>query len=236
VVQRTSSDLRLNPHLHVVFLDGAYHQDSGELAWQELGQLRIREAAPSFAPARPTTSTKIGASTFTPFKSGRQLRPPRGIPRRARRWRRHAVADLLRFCRIRQPLYADGHWQQRLSQCVGTHSDELLRRLQHDHGSRNHGYVCGGAAQARVPRQQPGRGHSGWLCSTPTTSHFADRSSPSFAADFVRPRIGRACCPSSKRAICSLSRVLSLGRGRRHRFFDRQKGATCEDARPPSLI
>jgi len=24
VVQRTSSDLRLNPHLHVVFLDGAY--------------------------------------------------------------------------------------------------------------------------------------------------------------------------------------------------------------------
>jgi hypothetical protein len=25
VVQRTSGDLRLNPHLHVVFLDGAYH-------------------------------------------------------------------------------------------------------------------------------------------------------------------------------------------------------------------
>jgi hypothetical protein len=25
VIQRTSSDLRLNPHLHVVFLDGAYH-------------------------------------------------------------------------------------------------------------------------------------------------------------------------------------------------------------------
>jgi hypothetical protein len=33
VVQRTSSDLRLNPHLHVVFLDGAYHELSDELAW-----------------------------------------------------------------------------------------------------------------------------------------------------------------------------------------------------------
>ena len=26
VVQRCSSDLRLNPHLHVVFLDGAYYE------------------------------------------------------------------------------------------------------------------------------------------------------------------------------------------------------------------
>jgi hypothetical protein len=30
-VQRTSSDLRLDPHLHVVFLDGAYHEQDGEL-------------------------------------------------------------------------------------------------------------------------------------------------------------------------------------------------------------
>ncbi len=30
VVQRTSSDLRLKPHLHVVFLDGAYHEHEGE--------------------------------------------------------------------------------------------------------------------------------------------------------------------------------------------------------------
>jgi hypothetical protein len=29
-VQRTSSDLRLNPHLHVVFLDGAYHEAGAE--------------------------------------------------------------------------------------------------------------------------------------------------------------------------------------------------------------
>jgi len=29
VVQRTSSDLRLNPHIHAVVLDGVYH-DAGE--------------------------------------------------------------------------------------------------------------------------------------------------------------------------------------------------------------
>jgi hypothetical protein len=43
VVQRTSSDLRLNPHLHVVFLDGAYHEDGATLAWEELGHLKTRE-------------------------------------------------------------------------------------------------------------------------------------------------------------------------------------------------
>ena len=30
VVQRSSSDMRLNPHLHVVFLDGAYHERGAE--------------------------------------------------------------------------------------------------------------------------------------------------------------------------------------------------------------
>ena len=43
VVQRTSSDLRLNPHLHVVFLDGAYHERDAELVWQQLGHLKTRE-------------------------------------------------------------------------------------------------------------------------------------------------------------------------------------------------
>jgi Putative transposase len=43
VVQRTSSDLRLNPHLHVVFLDGAYHELGPQLAWQALGHLQTRE-------------------------------------------------------------------------------------------------------------------------------------------------------------------------------------------------
>src|SRR5262249_34445490 len=43
VVQRTSSDLRLNPHLHVVFLDGAYHEEGASLAWEQLGHLKTRE-------------------------------------------------------------------------------------------------------------------------------------------------------------------------------------------------
>jgi Putative transposase len=42
LVQRTSSDMRLNPHLHVLFLDGAYHEDGAELVWNELGHLQTR--------------------------------------------------------------------------------------------------------------------------------------------------------------------------------------------------
>ncbi len=49
VVQRTSSDLRLNPHLHVLFLDGAYHEAgdalADELAWTELPHLRTRDGS-----------------------------------------------------------------------------------------------------------------------------------------------------------------------------------------------
>jgi hypothetical protein len=43
VVQRPSGDLRLNPHLHVLFLDRAYHEDGAELVWNELGHLQTRE-------------------------------------------------------------------------------------------------------------------------------------------------------------------------------------------------
>jgi hypothetical protein len=43
VVQRTSSDLRLNPHLHVIFLDGAYDEVGDELVWEQLPQLRTRD-------------------------------------------------------------------------------------------------------------------------------------------------------------------------------------------------
>ena len=43
MVQRTSSDLRLNPHLHLVALDGAYHEQGAELVWQELGHLKTSE-------------------------------------------------------------------------------------------------------------------------------------------------------------------------------------------------
>ncbi len=51
VVQRTSSDLRLNPHLHVVFLDGAYREEQGKLAWRELAHLQTREVGEVLATA-----------------------------------------------------------------------------------------------------------------------------------------------------------------------------------------
>jgi hypothetical protein len=42
-VQRTSSDLRLNPHFHVIALDGAWREEDGKLAWEGLGHLRTSE-------------------------------------------------------------------------------------------------------------------------------------------------------------------------------------------------
>jgi hypothetical protein len=48
-VQRTSSDLKLNPHVHAVFLDGVYRdtkQDSDDaLAFRALGHLSTRDVA-----------------------------------------------------------------------------------------------------------------------------------------------------------------------------------------------
>ena len=43
VVQRTSADLRLDPHLHLVALDGTYHEQGAELAWLPLGHLKTSE-------------------------------------------------------------------------------------------------------------------------------------------------------------------------------------------------
>jgi hypothetical protein len=43
VVQRTSSDLRLNPHLHLIALDGAYDEQGAELVWHALGHLKTSE-------------------------------------------------------------------------------------------------------------------------------------------------------------------------------------------------
>jgi len=42
-VQRTSSDLRLNPHLHMIALDGTWCEKDGELAWEGLGHFRTSE-------------------------------------------------------------------------------------------------------------------------------------------------------------------------------------------------
>ena len=43
VVQRTSSDLRLNPHLHIVFLDGVYRELGGCVVFEPLEHLATSE-------------------------------------------------------------------------------------------------------------------------------------------------------------------------------------------------
>lgn len=46
VVQRTSSDLRLNPHVHAVFLDGIFHEDAkGEVVFHTLPRLDTADVA-----------------------------------------------------------------------------------------------------------------------------------------------------------------------------------------------
>jgi hypothetical protein len=46
VVQRTSSDLRLNPHVHAVFVDGVFHEDAGgEVKFPALPRLTTEEVA-----------------------------------------------------------------------------------------------------------------------------------------------------------------------------------------------
>jgi hypothetical protein len=46
VVQRTSSDVRLNPHVHAVFLEGVHHEGAGgEVAFHALPRLETEEVA-----------------------------------------------------------------------------------------------------------------------------------------------------------------------------------------------
>lgn len=46
VVQRTSSDLRLNPHVHAVFLDGVFHEvGAGQVAFHALPRLETEDVA-----------------------------------------------------------------------------------------------------------------------------------------------------------------------------------------------
>ncbi len=44
--QRTSSDLKLNPHVHAVFLDGAYRDKGDALDFRAVGHLSTRDVAP----------------------------------------------------------------------------------------------------------------------------------------------------------------------------------------------
>lgn len=44
VLQRTSADLRLNPHVHAVFLNGSWYEQGDEFAFAGLGHLRTSAA------------------------------------------------------------------------------------------------------------------------------------------------------------------------------------------------
>jgi hypothetical protein len=44
-IQRTSSDLKLNPHIHAVFLDGVYREKKDDLAFDALVHLTTRDVA-----------------------------------------------------------------------------------------------------------------------------------------------------------------------------------------------
>lgn len=52
VIQRCSSDLKCNPHIHAVFLDGGYREREGELEFLALGHLRGSEVAEVLGKAR----------------------------------------------------------------------------------------------------------------------------------------------------------------------------------------
>ena len=63
VVQRTSSDLRLNPHLHAVFLDGAWHEQEGSSSSGGLGiSGRAKSATCSIARSGVSRSIFAGAA------------------------------------------------------------------------------------------------------------------------------------------------------------------------------
>jgi hypothetical protein len=83
VVQRTSSDLRLNPHVHAVFLDGGYRGDGEEFT--ALGHLRGSEVAEVLGKARRRIERVLGRAAVRsdedaelPLLASVSGRPPAG--------------------------------------------------------------------------------------------------------------------------------------------------------------
>jgi hypothetical protein len=89
VEQRTSSDFRLNPHLHVLFLDGTYHERDGQLAWQSLGHLKMSEVGEVLERAvrRIDKHLRRSSPRWGDFATAREQ--PRHIPRQ------HVVLGLM---------------------------------------------------------------------------------------------------------------------------------------------
>jgi CheY-like chemotaxis protein len=60
-VQRTSSDLRFDRHLHVVSLDGAWYEEGGGLWWWGLGHLKTSEVGAVLLPGDPENNLAASA-------------------------------------------------------------------------------------------------------------------------------------------------------------------------------
>ena len=63
-VQRTSSDLRLNPHLHMIAFDGAWREQDGVLSWEGLGHLG------TLAYAKPLCASLDGFTLHAATRAG----------------------------------------------------------------------------------------------------------------------------------------------------------------------
>jgi hypothetical protein len=95
VVQRTSSDLRLNPHLHLVALDGACHEQDAELAWHAPGHLKTSEVGEVLERTvrrieKHLCRVASWSTTTASFRTPRAMPIPRATsPRPRSRGRRH---------------------------------------------------------------------------------------------------------------------------------------------------
>jgi hypothetical protein len=85
VVQRTSSDLRLNPHIHAVFLDGVHHEDDGgEVTFYALPRLETEDVARVLEDAaRRITRDLRRRGLFDDVAEAETLRAPEGDEARA---------------------------------------------------------------------------------------------------------------------------------------------------------
>jgi hypothetical protein len=81
-VQRTSSDLKLNPHVHAVLLDGVY-QDGAELAFRALAHLTTRALAAVLEPQPKRNGASRKARAFASDES-RPVADKQGRCRRPR--------------------------------------------------------------------------------------------------------------------------------------------------------
>ena len=73
VIQPTSSDLKLNPHLHVVFLDGVYRAQREHVLFHELPHVRTRDVADVQTRATVRKPSTSAAATCSRRRTTRAL-------------------------------------------------------------------------------------------------------------------------------------------------------------------